>query len=85
MRTALITWAVAVSQLAAAPLCAQAPEAGRIRGVVLDTRGGTPLRRVSVRLQKTDRTTLTGDDGRFEIDQVPAGEHELSCRPSISS
>jgi len=50
---------------------------GTIRGVVLDTRGGVPLRRVSVRLQKTERVTVTDDDGRFEIDQVPAGDQEL--------
>ena len=67
MTTIVIASIVAACQLAT----------GTIHGVVLDTRGGVPLRRVSVRLQKTERVTVTGDDGRFEIDQVPAGDQEL--------
>ena len=57
---------------------AQTPAAGAIRGVVVDTRGGTPVGHVAVRLQATGQTTVTDDQGRFEIDVVPAGDQELS-------
>jgi hypothetical protein len=52
-------------------------ETGVIRGVVLDAPGGTGVGRVSVRLQSTGRTVLTDDRGRFELDEVPPGAHEL--------
>jgi hypothetical protein len=57
----------------------QAPptQTGTIRGIVQDTRDGTGLRNVSVRLQSTGRTVTTDDDGRFEFTDVPAGEQEV--------
>src|SRR5688572_18007571 len=61
----------------AASASAQAQPAGGIRGVVVDARDGTPLEKVSVRLRDTKQSTLTGSDGRFHIEQVPAGRHEL--------
>ena len=45
--------------------------------MVVDARDGTPLEKVSVRVQDTRQTTLTGSDGRFELDGVPSGRHEL--------
>jgi hypothetical protein len=45
--------------------------------VVLDTRGGAPVNQVLVRLQGSGRAVTTDDAGRFEIDQVAAGSHEL--------
>src|SRR5437867_3289630 len=51
--------------LAAAPALAQSAPTGTIRGTVVDTHGGTPLRRVSVRLQATGQTTVTDDEGHF--------------------
>jgi len=77
MKTATIACALAAFHAAVTAFAVQIPANGAIRGVVLDTRGGVPLRRVSVRLQKTERVTVTDDDGRFEIDQVPAGDQEL--------
>jgi hypothetical protein len=53
------------------------PSAGAITGIVVDARSGTPLRRVSVRLQTDGRAAVTGDDGRFDITDVRAGDHEL--------
>src|SRR6187397_867181 len=47
-----------------------------VRGVIVDARDGSPLRDVSVRLQG-GKTTVTGDDGRFELTEVPAGTREL--------
>ena len=54
-----------------------APPSGAIRGIVVDTKEGTGIRSVSVRLQSTGRTVVTGDDGRFEIADVPIGSQEL--------
>jgi carboxypeptidase family protein len=50
---------------------------GSIRGTVVDTRGGTGVRDVSVRLQSTGRTVSTDESGRFELTDVPAGAQEL--------
>ena len=56
---------------------AQAPAGtGTVRGLVVDARDGTPIRKVSVRLPD-GHTTLTGDDGRFELTGAPAGPQEL--------
>src|SRR5207249_10163253 len=52
--------------LTAAPALAQSAPTGTIRGTVVDTHDGTPLRRVSVRLQATGQTTVTDDEGRSE-------------------
>ena len=62
--------------IVAVAIAAQAT-VGAISGVVLDTRGGTPLRRVAVRLQTTNRTVLTDEEGRFSFDDVAAGRQEL--------
>jgi hypothetical protein len=50
---------------------------GVIQGIVVDTKEGTGIRSVSVRLQSTGRAVVTGDDGRFEIAEVPIGNQEL--------
>ena len=63
--------------LAAAPALAQSAPTGTIRGTVVDTHGGTPLRRVSVRLQATGQTTVTDEEGHFQFADVAAGEQEL--------
>ncbi|MEO5741408.1 MAG: carboxypeptidase regulatory-like domain-containing protein, partial [Vicinamibacterales bacterium] len=59
----------------AAPVVAQ--QAGSITGTIVDARDGTPLEKVSVRVHDTDLATLTSDDGRFQLDGVPAGRREL--------
>ena len=62
----------------AAVSAASDADTGTIRGVVLDTLGGAPVDKVLVRLQDSGRAVTTDDAGRFEIDQVAAGSHELS-------
>lgn len=66
-----------VVSLTAVPALAQSPPTGTIRGTVVDTHDGTPLRRVSVRLQATAQTTVTDDEGHFQFTSVTAGEQEL--------
>ena len=58
-------------------VCGAAQATGIIRGTVVDTRGGTALQRVAVRLQATGRTIVTDENGRFEFTGVPAGDQEL--------
>ena len=56
---------------------AAAAETGTIRGVVVDTAGGAAIRDVSVRLQSSGHAVVTDDDGRFEFQDVPAGDQQL--------
>ena len=62
--------------LLSASLAQTPPPTGTVRGIVVDARDGTPLRKVSVRLPG-GISTLTGDDGRFELVGAPAGTQEL--------
>src|SRR5205814_1623388 len=62
--------------LLSASLAQTPPPTGTVRGIVVDARDGTPLRQVSVRLPG-GISTLTGDDGRFELVGAPAGTQEL--------
>jgi hypothetical protein len=63
--------------LSPAPSAASDGDTGTIRGVVVETRGGAPVDKVLVRLQDSGRAVTTDDAGRFELDQVAAGNHEL--------
>jgi Carboxypeptidase regulatory-like domain len=72
----LYKWSIAVVFLGcAAPLSAQ--QTGSISGTIVDARDGTPLEKVSVRVHNTPLAVLTADDGRFQLDNVPAGQREL--------
>jgi outer membrane cobalamin receptor len=57
----------------------QPPQAGTVRGVVVDHRTDTPLARVEVRLADTPFAVTTGGDGRFELAGVPSGEYTLTA------
>ena len=71
----LHNFAIAILVLAfAAPLSAQT---GSISGTIVDARDGTRLEKVSVRVHDTPLATLTAEDGRFQLDNVPAGRREL--------
>lgn len=61
---------------------------GTIRGTVVDARDGTPLEKVSVRVQTAQdarQTTVTGSDGRFQLDASRLVTTSSTCRRSISS
>ena len=52
-------------------------QTGNISGTIVDARDGTPLEKVSVRVHDTALAALTANDGRFQLDGVPAGRREL--------
>ena len=56
---------------------AAAQQTGSITGTIVDARDGTPLEKVSVRVQDTKLAVLTTSDGRFQLDDVPAGRQEV--------
>ena len=58
----------------AAPVFAQT---GVVTGTIVDARDGTPLEKVSVRVQDANLATVTSSDGRFRLEGVPTGRREL--------
>ena len=53
---------------------------GAIKGVVTVAGEGSPLHGVPVRIVELNRSILTGDDGSYEFQQVPAGTYTISAR-----
>src|SRR5262245_19427778 len=51
--------------------------AGRIVGRVVEARTGTPLAAVLLQIANTRQRTLTDEEGRFTIEDVPAGPQTL--------
>jgi TonB-dependent receptor-like protein/carboxypeptidase family protein len=54
-----------------------AQEGGIVSGVVVNTWDGSPLAGVAVTVRGTTLATQTGNDGRFELKDVPAGDQVL--------
>ena len=78
MNHALCTAAVLfLSLLFSTPASAQS---GRIEGAVLEEGIGRPLVGVNVRVEGTALGAATAADGRFAIEDVPAGEYVLAAR-----
>lgn len=71
--------ALAVLALAlAAPGTHAQSRPGTISGTVVAQDGGLPLPGARVRVDDQDRVTLTGQDGRFVLANVPAGAHRVT-------
>jgi TonB-linked SusC/RagA family outer membrane protein len=72
-------WVVPLAMVLAAglahPLAAQ--QAGAVQGVVVDAATATPLANAQVTIQGTTLGTLTNEQGRFELRNVPSGTHTL--------
>ena len=51
---------------------------GTIYGTVTDFSSGDPITNVNVRLNPRGETTLTGSDGTFQFNDLPAGSYSLS-------
>ena len=69
--------ALAVCLAVAGGAVARAQTTGTLQGTVVDARDGTPLEKVSVRIQDTPLVTITTSDGRFLLENVPSGHREL--------
>lgn len=79
------------AQLAAPPLnppgqstTGQSTQGYRISGRVVDAHSGAPLERCTVEIVeakqgRSSRTLITGEDGRFTFDNVPASKYQLSA------
>ncbi len=65
---------------AAAPAAAQeeAPPTGTVVGLVYDSTASAPLAGARVAVMGTSTVGESGEDGRFQLDDVPAGEHEIA-------
>jgi TonB-dependent starch-binding outer membrane protein SusC len=66
-----------VFAIAALPSLAFAQEQGTVAGTVVDATTQQPLAGVQVTIAGTRLGTLTGQEGRFIITNVPAGTHEV--------
>jgi hypothetical protein len=51
---------------------------GKIYGTVTDFSSGDPVTNANVRLNPRGETTLTGSDGSFQFNDLPAGSYSLS-------
>jgi TonB-linked SusC/RagA family outer membrane protein len=56
------------------------PAVGSVSGVVTDERTGDPLSQAQITIIGTSVRRTTGEDGRYAIPNVPAGEHTLSAK-----
>ena len=61
----------------ATPDTASALQDGRIEGQVLDARTGSPIAAATVRIRGLDRTQVSGPDGRFAFESVPARSYRV--------
>jgi TonB-linked SusC/RagA family outer membrane protein len=71
------TLALALPVLAWGPLDGVAQSAGTIRGTVVQSPSGQPLVAAQIQVVGTQRGTITGRDGSFQIENVPAGQVEV--------
>ncbi len=62
------------------PAWARAQETGTVRGKVTRQDGGAPLSGVSVTIQNTGIAGVTGPDGVYRLERVPAGQQTLMFR-----
>ena len=58
------------------------PQEAVVLGQLLDGRSGDPLSHTEVLVEGTGLATLTGTDGTFILERVPAGEHQILFRRS---
>ncbi|MBI2073918.1 MAG: TonB-dependent receptor [Gemmatimonadetes bacterium] len=66
--------------LLAAPALLPAQGTGTVSGRVTRASDGNPVSGVSVTVQSTRATTVTGNDGRYTLERVPAGQQTLTFR-----
>src|SRR5437773_5991578 len=59
------------------PALAQSQATGTVRGVVTLEDTGKPIHGVAVTILQLRRTIMTGDDGAYELQNVPAGKYDI--------
>lgn len=69
--------AVLAMALAQPPALTAQTAGGRLSGTVTSAQTGQPLASVQVTVEGTNRVTTTGPDGRYTIENVPAGTHSV--------
>lgn len=62
------------------PAWAGAQGAGTVSGRVTRANDGNPVSGVSVSVRSTRATTVTGNDGRYSLERVPAGQQTVTFR-----
>lgn len=82
--TAVTVAACSVAQAASAQASAATPPSvhdtgfASVRGVVFDSLNGVPLVGASIRVEGTNLNAVTGADGSFALDSIPAGERRMA-------
>ena len=79
-RRVLPSFALAAALLALAPGRAAAQGTGTVTGRVTRANETAPLGGVSVMARATGQMTVTGNDGRYTLRRVPAGEQTIVVR-----
>ena len=73
----------AVMSVLAAVLCAPnalAQQGGTLAGRVTDARSGQPIPGVAIEIEGTTIATAAGDDGRYRLGNIPAGQRTIIAR-----
>src|SRR5881396_1225180 len=69
--------AAALFQVSAFP---QSGATGTVRGIVTLEDTGKPVHGVAVTMLQLRRSVMTGDDGTYEFQNVPAGKYDIVAR-----
>ncbi|MFO7262247.1 MAG: carboxypeptidase-like regulatory domain-containing protein, partial [bacterium] len=66
--------------LTAGALNPAAGQSGKLAGIVTDAATGQPLAGVQITVEGTGRTTLTQENGRYFIINIPAGTYTVTAQ-----
>src|SRR6266496_2779016 len=66
-----------VASLFQVPVLAQSGATGTVRGAVTLEDTGKPVHGVAVTILQLRRSVMTGDDGTYEFQNVPAGRYDI--------
>jgi len=69
-----------VASLFQVPVLAQSGATGTVRGAVTLEDTGKPVHGVAVTILQLRRSVMTGDDGTYEFQNVPAGKYDIVAR-----
>jgi TonB-linked SusC/RagA family outer membrane protein len=75
----VLTWTLGLLSAAAWAPVALA-QGGSLAGRVTDARSGQPIAGAAIQIEGTALGTAAGDDGRYRLANVPAGQHAITAR-----